>query len=1436
MANIVIREILASDTVSDLVDKVNFNFDQLLLNGGGPAGPIGGSGPAGPLGPRGSIWFTANDIYNTSTTTTPDPPLVFPLWSGTPQKVNNSALPGYPQFALDPNRYLPAAETVTGTYPENSFIIGTTGKIPRSGDLYLQETDDTFDSLSSIDGDIWEFNGVNQTWTYTGVNIKGDTGTTGANGFTEWVRTNDASPALNDFLRPDIITANDPIVRVVIGVGDATQASDIITDGSVYTDNVLTLFSEAPSLGNPESYRSQIALTDEYSIQAPASSTYDYANIYTVNNTLNLYGFNDAGATNDDYNINVVARSGIVLLESINPVLTSTQSALLNTNSRQFEITNGALSVSVPPVTPSSANTGGSIVTHRLADTSVAFDITHNSNLSSSYPGYWPVGPQGKSIRLLTTDQNTGASQTYLNLQTFTNGRIGIGYFGAAGINNVNGKLAINGGSSYPSGNSVSNITFPGIIVGNTWSNSTSITFNNPGGSTDPGIIGNSIFLEGQLSSARNISTPTQLVTLGTSAFNSINVYSSINMQQGMIGFNSYKPGGTGKLASMGSTDAGGNWYIGPGSWLHQYIPATGTTDNLVNSLVIGGNTTNNTTQDSTYVNLRTSIMIDTVEQQVLLNSQARFTPAGNVRMPNFISHGGAIIGRVRPSNIPTLIFGHEDEISNKNVIIGYPSGTATLSTSPRIITTTPGDTLVSSRSNHTYIGTPVFNGSFNFTQSDELRTATNTSITSFSGGVYNTYFPSSYSQFKIIHGVNYTLAPSSSFLSTTQNPYDAGLGLELESRSLYLDYGNPGGGYENIARTPIVLGSSGTQIKGNRSLLVTKSSITSTNNITTYSPIVLFEIAPTNHVAIGKAIVFPLKSVNVGATSLKSATPGGGAADTTITISNIVTNLTSTNAGRWADISQGITVITPDTSRSLLISRISVGSRPSGNMLDLDQNAFDIQAGITIDLGAYITGTTSSILPALLQSYKNSVSPNSASITSSNIAYSSKSGNPAYGLLTGAPLGIKPGYIVHDDVGTGTSSRFMKGVDTFIEGGDLFYSGSQYPFDGMNAGDVYLSGGQTYKEFLGVSGGISGFGDPVVDFSDSNFGNVYLATRLTSYSNASYTAPGPSRAGNVYVGYSSDVAGNFKANVFRPTGNALLNVSAPTQSVESVSIPIDAQAAGRAINIQRGDIVTRNQDAGWTEINLVDTQFINQVGQQGGSNIFESENIFCYNGANIGAKTYFPTSSVFGYNINPQWKIRYKVIGYTVHYIISLVALRWTVIASNAAKGDLIFLTNANNLFSTNPNTSLLPRPKLGWTSAYPAVGQSFNMPFNQESASFSGSGHMYLHQSPTDANFPWTNVGLLGPITVTPIAAAYDFSQDRITIYKSGSSMFMSDTATDYSNQGVERYLSSRFLIPLNGRNMGDSSNAAVGTQIPVDVYISGTYELDPQYWFPS
>ena len=54
---IVIKEILASDTISQASDKINFNFDQFLINGGGPPGPQGPLGPIGPAGVRGSLWF-----------------------------------------------------------------------------------------------------------------------------------------------------------------------------------------------------------------------------------------------------------------------------------------------------------------------------------------------------------------------------------------------------------------------------------------------------------------------------------------------------------------------------------------------------------------------------------------------------------------------------------------------------------------------------------------------------------------------------------------------------------------------------------------------------------------------------------------------------------------------------------------------------------------------------------------------------------------------------------------------------------------------------------------------------------------------------------------------------------------------------------------------------------------------------------------------------------------------------------------------------------------------------------------------------------------------------------------------------------------------------------------------------------------------------------
>lgn len=113
---ITIQELIASDTISQAVDKINFNFDQLLLNGGGPSGPAGPIGPTGPVGGRGLRGAT---------------------WYHDP-----AAAPG-----TDPN----------------TLIIATV----EDDDYYLQ-----------ANGDVWQYNGT--LWVLTTVNLIGPTGPSGS--------------------------------------------------------------------------------------------------------------------------------------------------------------------------------------------------------------------------------------------------------------------------------------------------------------------------------------------------------------------------------------------------------------------------------------------------------------------------------------------------------------------------------------------------------------------------------------------------------------------------------------------------------------------------------------------------------------------------------------------------------------------------------------------------------------------------------------------------------------------------------------------------------------------------------------------------------------------------------------------------------------------------------------------------------------------------------------------------------------------------------------------------------------------------------------------------------------------------------------------------------------------------------------------------------
>ena len=53
MPKINLLNILSGDSQTILIDKVNYNFDQILTAGGGPQGSQGIRGATGPIGPQG---------------------------------------------------------------------------------------------------------------------------------------------------------------------------------------------------------------------------------------------------------------------------------------------------------------------------------------------------------------------------------------------------------------------------------------------------------------------------------------------------------------------------------------------------------------------------------------------------------------------------------------------------------------------------------------------------------------------------------------------------------------------------------------------------------------------------------------------------------------------------------------------------------------------------------------------------------------------------------------------------------------------------------------------------------------------------------------------------------------------------------------------------------------------------------------------------------------------------------------------------------------------------------------------------------------------------------------------------------------------------------------------------------------------------------------
>lgn len=135
-----IKELVIGLSATDFIDYLNWNFDQILLNGGGPQGPIGTiglTGPQGAVGSPGNITYTSD---------------------------------------LD-------VSTISNPSDGDLFIVGDANNIS-SIIYYPYPTPYTINPTLNPNGDIFIYDATNSVWVFTGTNIKGEQGQIGLTGDT----------------------------------------------------------------------------------------------------------------------------------------------------------------------------------------------------------------------------------------------------------------------------------------------------------------------------------------------------------------------------------------------------------------------------------------------------------------------------------------------------------------------------------------------------------------------------------------------------------------------------------------------------------------------------------------------------------------------------------------------------------------------------------------------------------------------------------------------------------------------------------------------------------------------------------------------------------------------------------------------------------------------------------------------------------------------------------------------------------------------------------------------------------------------------------------------------------------------------------------------------------------------------------------------------
>ena len=164
--SIVIKEIILSDNLEKFMEKVNFNFDQLMLAGGGPAGPIGPIGLPGPAGPQGD---PGNKWYVGCTGTSAGLPPLFEgdlyLMNGNPPCAGGSPLGQVYEWDAATETFLDTFTNLRGPTGPSGATGANTGWVERRGTTSLsnQWTIDTlglgptsnFTLMSGDDSTFW---------------------------------------------------------------------------------------------------------------------------------------------------------------------------------------------------------------------------------------------------------------------------------------------------------------------------------------------------------------------------------------------------------------------------------------------------------------------------------------------------------------------------------------------------------------------------------------------------------------------------------------------------------------------------------------------------------------------------------------------------------------------------------------------------------------------------------------------------------------------------------------------------------------------------------------------------------------------------------------------------------------------------------------------------------------------------------------------------------------------------------------------------------------------------------------------------------------------------------------------------------------------------------------------------------------------------------